>query len=137
VSAHARAGQALLALFGLLCIVFSASVYAAEDPFPSDANALIATWGVGMGVLVIVLSTAGLRSGQRWPWLALWVLPVFFAAHVALLGTWIPDGVLLALSVVALAVTKPRPVADEASRAAAGRSNDVATDVTLSTGRAR
>ena len=116
MSATARAGQALLALFGLMCIVFSASVYAAEDPFPSDANALIATWGVGMGVLIIVLATAGLRSGQMWPWLALWVMPAFFAAHVALLGTWIPDGVLLALSVVALAATRPGRASDEAAR---------------------
>jgi hypothetical protein len=116
VPATARAGQALLALFGLMCIVFSASVYAVEDPFPSDANALIATWGVGMGVLVIVLATAGLRSGQMWPWLALWVMPVFFAAHVALLGTWIPDGVLLVLSVVALALTRPGRSSVEAPR---------------------
>jgi hypothetical protein len=34
-------------------------------------------------------------------------MPAFFAAHVASLGTWIPDGVLLVLSVVALAVTRP------------------------------
>jgi hypothetical protein len=54
-----------------------------------------------------VLATAGLRSGQMWPWLALWVMPVFFAAHVALLGIWIPDGVLLVLSVVALVATRP------------------------------
>jgi hypothetical protein len=132
MSAPARAGQALLALFGLLCVVFSASVYAAEDPFPSDANALIATWGVGMGVLVIVLATAGLRSGHRWPWLALWVMPAFFAAHVALLGTWIPDGVLLVLSVVALAVTKPRRVASERSQEAAGRATE---NVSVSGGR--
>lgn len=123
MSTTARAGQALLALFGLLCIVFSASVYAAEDPFPSDANALIATWGVGMGVLVIVLATVGLRSGQMWPWLALWVMPVFFAAHVVLLGTWVPDGVLLALSVVALALTRPSRAAmdAEAERRLAGQ----------------
>lgn len=119
MSATARAGQALLALFGLLCVVFSSSVYAADDPFPSDANALIATWGAGMGVLVMVLATAGLSSAQRWPWLALWVIPAFLAAHVALLGTWIPDGVLLALSVVALAVTRPgRVPLDVASESA-------------------
>lgn len=34
-------------------------------------------------------------------------MPAFFAAHVVLLGTWVPDGVLLVLSVVALTVTKP------------------------------
>lgn len=33
MSAPARAGEALLTLFSLPCIVFSASVYAAEDPF--------------------------------------------------------------------------------------------------------
>jgi hypothetical protein len=46
-------------------------------------------------------------------------MPVFFAAHVALLGTWIPDGVLLVLSVVALAVTRPgRVPLDVASESA-------------------
>jgi hypothetical protein len=42
-------------------------------------------------------------------------MPVFFAAHVALLGTWIPDGVLLVLSVVALAVTRPGRASVEAT----------------------
>ena len=86
-------------------------------------------------VLVIVLATAGLRSGQRWPWLALWVMPVFFAAHVALLGTWIPDGVLLVLSIVALAVTNPGRATGERSQEAARPAAGVATDGSLSAGR--
>ena len=108
MSATARAGQVVLVVSGLLSIVFSAStLVVTDDPFPADANALIASWGVGMGVMVIVLATAGLRSGQRWAWLTLWVVPAFFASHVAMLGTWLPDGVLTVLSLGALAATRP------------------------------
>ena len=109
MSPLARAGQIVLVLFGLVNIVFSASVYApSDDPFPNDANALIATWGVAMGVLVIVLATAGLASQQQWPWMALWVGPAFLAAHVLLLGTWIPDAVLAVIVSGALLVSRPR-----------------------------
>jgi hypothetical protein len=110
MSATARTGQAFLVLFGLINIVFSVSVYFTSDteaPFPDDAKALIATWGTAMGVLVIVLATAGLRSGQAWAWSALWTAPAFLVAHVALLGTWVPDGVLAVLTVLALAATRP------------------------------
>lgn len=108
MSALARAGQVYLVLLGLINVVFSASVYAPSDePFPDHANALIATWGVGFGILVVVLATAGLASRQLWAWAALWTAPAFLAAHVVLLGTWIPDGVLLLLAVLALVATKP------------------------------
>lgn len=108
-----RTAQAVMAVFGLLVVVFLASVYAAADvpgepPFPEDARHLVATAGVSLGVLVVVLATAGISSGERWAWLALWVLPAFFLSHCLLLGTWLPDGAFLALSVVALAVTRPR-----------------------------
>ncbi len=108
MTALARAGQVFLVLFGLISIVFSASVYAATDePFPDDANHLIATWGVGFGLLVIVLATVGLASRRTWAWAALWVVPAFLATHVVLLGTWLPDGVLLVLAALALIATKP------------------------------
>ncbi|MGA8851751.1 MAG: hypothetical protein WB508_08530 [Aeromicrobium sp.] len=105
-----RAAQVLLVIFGLLTIVFYSSVYTAtgDDAFPDDANALIATGGAALGVLVIALATAGINSGERWSWVALSVLPVFFAAHAVLLGTWIPDGVFAVVSVAALIVTRPR-----------------------------
>lgn len=120
MSAAARAGQVVLVVSGLLCILFSAStMFVTEDPFPEDANALIASFGVGMGVLVIVLATVGLAAGQRWAWLALWVVPAFFVSHVALLGTWVPDGVLAALSVAALAATRPATAEPSSARAAA------------------
>lgn len=109
MSPLARTGQVILVLFGLINIVFSASVYAPSDgPFPDDAKALIATWGFGMGTLVIVLATAGLASRQQWPWLALWVGPAFLTAHVALLGTWIPDAFLAVIVSAALLVTRPQ-----------------------------
>lgn len=109
MSATARAGQAFLVVFGLMNVVFSISVYFPADgeDFPADAQALIATWGVAMGGLVIVLATAGLGSGQTWAWAALWVAPAFLVAHVALLGTWLPDGVLAVLTGLALIATRP------------------------------
>ena len=105
-----RSAQGLMALFGLLMIVFSSSVYAdtGGQAFPDDAKALIATAGVGLGSLVITLATVGVGSGERWAWLALWVLPAFFLAHCVLIGTWVPDGVFLVLSVAALVLTRPR-----------------------------
>lgn len=105
-----RAAQVLMVIFGLLTIVFYSSVYAAtgDDAFSDDANALIATGGAALGVLVIALATAGINSGERWAWLALWVLPAFFLGHAVLLGTWVPDGVFAVLSITALIVTRPR-----------------------------
>ena len=110
MNAIQRAAQVLMVIFGLLTIVFYSSVYAATggDALPEDANALIATGGAALGVLVIALAVAGINSGERWAWLALWVLPAFFFAHAVLLGTWIPDGVFAAISVAALVVTRPR-----------------------------
>ena len=105
-----RVAQGLMVVFGLMMIVFLSSVYAdrSAERFPDDANALIATAGVTLGILVIALATVGISSGERWAWMALWVLPAFFLSHCLLLGTWIPDGVLAVLSVVALVVTRPR-----------------------------
>ena len=105
-----RTFQGLMAFFGLLMMFFLASVYAdtSETRFPDDANALIASAGVALGILVIALATVGINSGERWAWLALWVLPAFFLAHCLLLGTWIPDGVFAVLRFVALVGTRPR-----------------------------
>ena len=110
MTAIQRASQVLIVIFGLLTIVFYASVYADTGPntLPGDAKALIATGGVALGVLVIALASAGISVGERWAWQALWVLPAFFVAHAVLLGTWIPDGVFAVLSAVALVLTRPR-----------------------------
>lgn len=67
MTAVQRAAQALMVALGLLTIVFYSSVYAATgvDAFPDDANALIATGGAALGVLVVALATAGISSGER------------------------------------------------------------------------
>lgn len=117
MSRSARAGQVVLVLLGLLSAVIAVSVYAPMDePFEPDAQALIATFGVAFGVLVVVLATTGLASRQLWAWGALWVLPAFLASHVFLLGTLLPDGVLAAFAVAALAFTRPQERVYESAR---------------------
>lgn len=105
-----RTAQSLMVFLGLLTCVFLASVYAdtSDSAYPDDANALIASGGVVLGLLFIVLAVAGINSGERWAWLALWTMPIFFVTHAVLLGTWIPDGVLAVLSGAALVVTRPQ-----------------------------
>jgi peptidoglycan/LPS O-acetylase OafA/YrhL len=107
MSARFKVGRIVLVLLGVLSAVIAVSVYApVDDPFEPDARALIATFGVAFGVLVVVLATAGLASRQTWPWLALWTLPVFLVSHIVLLGTWVPDGVLAVVAVAALLATR-------------------------------
>jgi hypothetical protein len=103
-------------VLGLLCAVIALSVFFVPDTFEDDALALISTYGVGMGLLVVALATAGLNAGSRWAWAALWVLPAFFVAHVGLLGTWLPDGVLVVVSATALLLTRPRAASPAAER---------------------
>jgi hypothetical protein len=108
MSRTARTGQVVLAFIGALSTLIAVSVYAPMDePFESDAQALIATFGAGFGILVVVLATVGLASGERWAWLALWIVPVFLISHVVLLGTVVPDAVLALLAVAALWLTRP------------------------------
>jgi hypothetical protein len=102
MNARTRTGQIVLFVLFALCAVISVSTYVAEDPFPSDAQALISTFGVGFAVLGIVTTACAARS--RAARSALWILPAFFVAHVALLGTWLPDAVLAVVSAVAIAL---------------------------------
>jgi len=103
-----RAGQAALAFISVLSALIAVSVYFVEDPFPADALVLIASFGVGMGVLTFACAAFGLDGAQRWPWLALWVLPAFFVWHVVALGTVVPDAILGVVTAAALVVTRPR-----------------------------
>jgi hypothetical protein len=70
-----------------------------------DDNWLVATFGTGMGLLTIAVAATALRRAEPWAWWALCYYPVFFAVHVAVFGTWIPDAGLLVLSGAALAVS--------------------------------
>jgi hypothetical protein len=125
MSRSARAGQAVIVLLGPLSAVIAVSVYAPmEEPFEPDAQVLIATFGAGFGLLIVVLAAAGLPSRQPWAWRALWVLPAFLVSHALLLGTVLPDGVLAVVAAAALAATRPHERVYESpstGRSAAGR----------------
>jgi hypothetical protein len=104
-------------VIALISAVISASVYAPmDDPFESDAQVLISTFGIGMAVLTAVIALIPFRAGQRWAWAALWVWPVFFVAHVIALGTAVPDGILAVISTVALVVSRPRSAGGDGTR---------------------
>ena len=107
MSIQARAGQVVLTLLGLLCGVIAVSVYFVPDPFDPDSQALIATFGAGFGAFVVILAAVGLSRHPGMAWPALWILPVFFVSHVALLGTWLPDGIFFLVACGALAATAP------------------------------
>ena len=120
MSVSARIGQGVLALIAVMAALIAVSVFFVEDPFPHDAQVLIASNGVGMGVLLLLAATAGLNAGSRWAWASLWVLPGFLGWHIVALGTVLPDAILLALAVAALAVTRPGRVEPESRPAGAG-----------------
>lgn len=98
-------GVVILVLLSLITAVISVSVFfATDEPFPRDANVLIATFGVGMAVLAAGIAVGPFRRGERWAIALLAVWPAFFLVHILALGTWLPDGVFLVISLVALAL---------------------------------
>jgi hypothetical protein len=75
----------------------------------SDDNWIVATFGVGMGLLTIAIAVTAYRRGERWATWALAYYVVFFVVHIARFGVWIPDAGLLLLSVAALVMgLRPR-----------------------------
>lgn len=92
----------ILVLLAVVSGLISVSVFFANDPFPRDANVLISTFGVGMAVLAAGIALGPYRRGERWTIPLLLVWPAFFLVHILALGTWLPDGVFLVLSVIAL-----------------------------------
>lgn len=88
--------------------VIAVSVYAPmDDPFESDAQVLIVTFGVGMALLTAVIALIPFRRGERWAWRVLWIWPVFFVAHTVGLGTVVPDLPLAFLTAAALVASRP------------------------------
>lgn len=100
MSARIRTGQVLLVIVFALCAVISISTFFADDPFPREACVLIASFGCAFAALGIVLVTTAIRVAavRR----GLWVLPLFFVSHVAMLGTWVPDAILAIVSAAAV-----------------------------------
>lgn len=60
----------------------------------------MATFMFGMGLFGVLLAAIPLRRGERWAWVALWYVPVLFAVHGFVLGSFpfdIPPVVLTTL----------------------------------------
>jgi len=88
----------LIALFGISAAFSSDTAY--------DDRVLAATFGGGMGLFAIALTLVAFGGRDRRAWWVLWILPVFFALHVVLLGTWVPDAPLCVLTLAALWVSR-------------------------------
>lgn len=80
-----RVGQTVLTVLLAVCALVAVSTAFADDPFPSAAVVLIATFGVLAAAfgLVTVWSVGRSRASRA----AVWALPLFFGVHVAALGT--------------------------------------------------
>jgi hypothetical protein len=85
---------------------FTSSVSTIQEV--SDDNWIVATFGVGMGLLTIAIAGTAYRRGERWATWALAYYVVFFGVHIARWSLWIPDAGLLLLSVAALVAGRPR-----------------------------
>ncbi len=117
-----RAATGIFVLMSILSGFFGVSVlFTTDDPFPREANALIATFAAGMAVFGIAITMTGFRRGQWWAWLALWYYPVFFVIHSFAFGTIIPDGIFAVLTTAALLLARPTRSADSASPAVTER----------------
>ncbi|WP_166878834.1 hypothetical protein [Salinibacterium sp. ZJ450] len=115
MSARARVGQIVLCVLFVLTGVIALSTLFVDDPFPYDAQVLIASFGAAFALIGFVATLGGI--GTRLVWLSLWTLPLFLASHVVTLGTWLPDAVLGAVAIVALLLSRPRGVEFAATRA--------------------
>jgi ATP/ADP translocase len=58
----------------------------------------MATYMFGSGLLALALVVFGLRRGERWAWTVLWWVPVLFAVHGFVLGSFPFDIAPLVLS---------------------------------------
>lgn len=129
-----RYGWVLLALLTGVMVVFGLEAFFAQD----SANSVISgsgccnghrlseaprwvydyslelakylgTFMVGTGVFGLAVVFAGLRSARRWAWLVCWYVPVLFAVHGFVLGSFPFDIPTLALGILGL-LLMVRPV---------------------------
>jgi hypothetical protein len=100
-----RVGQILLTVLLVLCALVAISTAFSDDPFPSAAVVLIASFGVLAAAfgLVTVWSVGTSRAARA----AVWALPVFFIVHVAALGTWIPDALFAVAAAIGALLAQP------------------------------
>lgn len=105
-----RAATIVLLLIQLLAALISVSVFFVEESerFDTDANTLIATFGVGMALFGVAL-TLSASKGDRSAWMVLWYWPLFFVLHVIALKTYVPDLIFAVLTAGSLIALRPLP----------------------------
>ncbi|MGZ4538679.1 MAG: hypothetical protein ACXVXT_05220 [Blastococcus sp.] len=153
-SAVERRGWWLLALLTAVMVVFGLEAFFAQ-PSPTEVIAgsgccnghalseappwvydyagelarYMGTFMVGTGVFGLAVVFGGLRHGRRWAWYVAWYVPILFAVHAFVLGSFPFDAVTLALALVGLllmarpvfgAAGRPQPVGDHPESAPVG-----------------
>ncbi len=68
----------------------------------------MATFMFGMGLFGLLLAAIPLRRGERWAWVALWYVPVLFAVHGFVLGSFPFDVPPLLLTTLGLLLSARR-----------------------------
>lgn len=112
----------LLGLIQVATLVIGGlSINFVEDPFPFAARVLITSFAAGMTLLAAVALFALEKYDSRSAWVGLLAYPAFFVWHVIALGTYVPDAVLAALSLLALGIAWPWSRAKGPLTAAPGR----------------
>jgi len=98
----------LVLLFGLMFVIGGLSVWFVEDRFERAALVLVSSFAAVAAILGVGVALTAYRRGEPWAWWAMWSVPAFFVFHAALLRTWVPDGPLAVVAVVALLLHLPR-----------------------------
>jgi ATP/ADP translocase len=147
-----RYGWVLLALLTAIILVFGVQAWLNQDAADTVINGsgccnghqlsaapgwvydysveqgrYMATFMAGMGLFGLAVVLAGLRSARRWAWAACWYVPVMFAVHGFVLGSFPFDIPTLALGVLGLLLmvrpvfgARGAPPVDEAAAAVPG-----------------
>lgn len=122
-----RYGWVLLALLSAVIVVFGLQAFWAQDGTGAAINGsacctghrfseapswtyeysielarYMGTYMVGTGVFGLAVVLAGLRRARRWAWTVCWYVPVLFAVHGFVLGSFPFDIPTLALGVLGL-----------------------------------
>ena len=69
----------------------------------------LGTYMVGTGIFALAVIFGALRHGRLWAWFVAWYIPLLFAVHGFVLGSFPFDAVTLGLSVLGL-LLMARPV---------------------------
>ena len=103
-------------IVGSLCC--TGERFSTVDPwvyaYAGEMGRYMGTFMFGMGLFGIVLAAVPLRRRERWAWLVLWYVPVLFAVHGFVLGSFPFDIAPLVLTASGL-LLMARPVLGQRS----------------------